>query len=361
MKKSEEATRHNMAFLQCVCQSYLRTNTDSFSWPGHLDSDGLWTAIRDHKLQMVLYEVIKSGKVKLPEHLSAKLEKRARRRSFQKLFCIQELKTIQEAHASKGIFIIPYKGLAIGEMFYGNINQRDFVDIDLAIEEKHIIESAKLMRSLGYEELKGESNFVNVEQSRAYHIDYAWLKQSPNGNFACLAEIHWQATNSALYSPVKFKDLSRISQPRKILSEEFRLFTKVENAYLMILHHGIVDGWFQLRHLVDLVRMMRALDREELSALIIRLEETGMLKAFYYGVQLSKDILEVQLENIVVPALPMFKRYLNAVRSGRLQGKWSVNKRKFFYYLLLHDSQGDRAKSIYRFMRYSFKEIKFKS
>ncbi len=357
---SKKQAEQLMMALQTVCRAYISPHLQAELDIQDVDVSQLWKFIQKHKLQAVLHEVSSHQNFGLPPHFMARLKNRYRKQVFKKLFIIQELLSIQAAHELQGILLIPYKGIAIGELFYNDVNQRDFGDIDFAIEEENIPASAEIMRELGYAELKEESNFEKPKDSRSYHIDYAWVKKSPNGQYACHAEIHWQTTNSALYSPAQFSALENKTEKTKVGNTEIILFSKVENAYLMILHHGIVDGWFELRHLVDLVVTLKALSEEEQATLKTRLEETKLLTSFHYGVQLCRDILGVELGQIFVPSLRNYNKYLKAVQSGSLPGKWSENKSKLYYYLLLHDNHTERIKSIKKFFRFTLRDMKFK-
>ena len=248
----------------------------------------------------------------------------------------------------------------IGIFFYKDITQRDFNDIDFAIEEKNISKSAEVMKSLGYEELKEESDFSVPNRSRSYHIDYSWVKYGDNGRVICNSEIHWQPTNSALFIPDQFKELKKATKPTRVLTEEIQLFSKIDNAYFMILHHGLVDNWFQLRHLVDLVVALKELSSDEVSELKEKLSKANVLMAFYYGVQLSRDLLNVELDVVETPKLHFYKQYLKAFKSGEYVGKWSENKFKLFYYLLMNDNHAARGRSLIKFLKYLLKEKKFK-
>ena len=343
-----------------ICQLYLGNLAEVKNEEIDIDQKSLWRVIQAHKLQAALYEVSQRTDLNLSGSFRNKLEARSKKTLLRKLFHVKEIISIQTAHEKEGIYVIPYKGIAIGELFYNDIHQRDFVDIDFAIEKNHISASAEIMRSLGYEELKEESNFDKLEESRAYHIDYSWVKHDSNGKILCNAEIHWQATNSALISPEAFTDLKAKSEKTVILSKELRLFSKVDNAYLMILHHGLVDNWFQLRHLVDLVKTLRSLTADETDALIQKLEKEKMLICFYYGVQLSRDLLNEHFDINLPASLPKYKKYLEAVTSGTLVGKWSDNKSKLFYYFLLLDNHRERFKALLKFCKYSMKEVRFK-
>jgi len=349
-----------MSSILHICQLYLGNQAEIKNKEIDIEQKILWPVIQAHKLQAALYEVSQRTDLNLSDSFLNKLEFRSKKTLLRKLFYVKEIISIQTAHEKEGMYVIPYKGIAIGEMFYNDIHQRDFVDIDFAIEKNHISASAHIMRSLGYVELKEESNFDKLEESRAYHIDYSWVKYNSIGKILCNAEIHWQATNSALISPEAFTNLEAKSVKTTLLSKELRLFSKVDNAYLMILHHGLVDNWFQLRHLVDLVKTLRALTTEETSALLQKLEKEKMLTCFYYGVQLSQDLLNEHFDIKLPASLPKYKKYLEAVTSGTLVGKWSDNKSKLFYYFLLLDNHKERVMAILKFCRFSIMEMRFK-
>jgi len=349
-----------MALIQRMSQVYLRRNPDIIKGLTLDDPSQLWKLMTEHKLQAIVQHLNKNFDLDILVPLRRRLQRRSKKMILSKLFQLKELISIQTTHEQAGIPILPYKGMAIGILFYKDINLRDFGDIDFAIAKNNIASSAEIMKSLGYVEIQGDSDFENLERSRSYHIDYSWVKYDDKGRIICNAEFHWQATNSALISPEEFEGLESKSQRTKILSKEVRLFSKLDNAYLMILHHGTVDGWFQLRHLMDLVVMLRSLSNKEVESLLLKLNEAKIIRSFYFGVQLSRDILKVNLNMVTVPSLPWYKHYLTAVQSGGKVGKWSENKDKLFYYLQLQDNYSQRMKAVRRFLKFSFRELNFK-
>ena len=358
MAKSKIQSNDPLLFLHEICKVFIK-KLDEIE-PRQLDSDLLWTYIQKHKVEAIVNKVNQTHNLGLSDVLKLEIQQLTLNRFIRKMYVLKEILEIQKAHEVQNIFVIPYKGIAIGSMFYKDINLRDFVDVDFAIEEQHIGQSAEIMKSLGYVEEKGESNFQDLKKSRSYHIDYSWLKFDENNNVLCSAEIHWQPTNSALYSPTKFFNLKTSSQITLILSKEIRLFSKVDNLYYLILHHGLVDNWFQLRHLVDLYLSLQTFNSDDILVLEKKLKEKKALYAYYYGVQLCKDLLDADFENIKVPQLLFYKTYHRKVLSGDLEGKWSENKQKLLYYLILRDSHIDRLSAIIQFCKYLVRELKFK-
>ena len=115
-----------MLYAQLVCQAYGGNNPKVCLDVKSFDISKLWNLIERHKLHVVFYEVRDDTALRFSTDLIAELENRSRRILMQKLFLIKEIVSIQKAHELKGIFIIPYKGVAVGELFYKNINYRDF-------------------------------------------------------------------------------------------------------------------------------------------------------------------------------------------------------------------------------------------
>lgn len=101
-----------MSSVLHICQFYVGSHTELES-EGN-DIDHLWRVIQAHKLQAAFYEVSQRTNLNLANSLLNKLEVRSKKTLLRKLFYIKEIISIQAAHKNEGIYVIPYKGLAIG-------------------------------------------------------------------------------------------------------------------------------------------------------------------------------------------------------------------------------------------------------
>lgn len=351
--------------LQHICQHFLARSADLPLAPAHFENVN-WTTFIDlvyqHKLQAIVWQTMKTYPAYFPPRMKARLGQLAQWQRKRKLDLLRAILQIQTAHEAAGIPILPYKGIAFGQQFYQDIFLRDSNDVDFALEHQHIKASAAIMKKLGYVELKEESNFEQLDASRAYHIDYSWVIYDDQGNILCNAEIHWQPANSALYTTYKFDDLVNQSVPLPILNKSVQVFDKVHHALLVIIHHGLVDTWTQLRHLVDLCLILKAMTKAELQVLENRLIESKLKGCYDYGVFLCQTVLDYQHPTFQATSnyLPIKAQLLKRVVASDMVGKWSENRIKLYYYLRMRDSFGDQLKSIYYFLKFTWFDFRYK-
>lgn len=275
---------------------------------------------------------------------------------------LAEIERIQTAFQSENICVLPYKGLMLATQFYGDLRQRDTGDVDFSIDKKHLPATKKIMESLGYQEKKGASDFTNLTNSRAYYIDYSWVIYDEEGHIEHWIEFHWQAANYALFCPYLFENLASKSTTLSILGHQIQTFSKVEHALIIMIHHGIVDGWGELRHLVDLVKVMEELNDEELLELVKLTEKYKVYTSFCMGISIAEKVLDFKQVRLQPYHLKTAKiaPQIKAILSGAILGDWSEKPIKLWYYLRMRDSLTDRLKSVLFFVRFFFIELRLK-
>lgn len=182
------------------------------------------------------------------------------------------------------------------------------------------------------------------------------------GNILCNAEIHWQPANSALYTTYKFDDLANQSVPLPILNKSVQVFDKVHHALLVIIHHGLVDTWTQLRHLVDLHLILATMTVAEIQTLEKRLTDSKLRYCYDYGIFLCQTILGYQSPATLTSSnsLPIKQQLLKRIVASDMVGKWSENRMKLYYYLRMRDSFVDQLKSIYYFLKFTWFDFRYK-
>lgn len=351
--------------LQHICQHFLATSADFPLASAHFENIN-WAIFIDlvhkHKLQAIVWQTMKAYPARFPPRMKARLGELAQWQRKRKLDLLRAILQIQAAHEAADITILPYKGVAFGQQFYQDIFLRDSNDVDFALEHRHIKASATIMKKLGFVELKEESDFDQLDVSRAYHIDYSWVIYDDQGNILCNAEIHWQPANSALYTTYKFDDLANQSVPLPILNKSVQVFDKVHHALLVIIHHGLVDTWTQLRHLVDLHLILATMTVAEIQTLEKRLTDSKLRYCYDYGVFLCQTILGYQSPATLTSSnsLPIKQQLLKRIVASDMVGKWSENRMKLYYYLRMRDSFVDQLKSIYYFLKFTWFDFRYK-
>jgi len=292
------------------------------------------------------------------ELLNISCQKRLNRSVYQ----LNETQRVATAFAKQKIPLISYKGLTFTKQFYKRIDLRDSVDVDFAISKQHLTKIGEIMSSLGYREAKGKNNYNNLKKTRGYYIDYSWLLYNENNQPVCNVEFHWRATATALYVPLIFDDIFEKQTIIQVQNQTIRTFQPVYQALLIIIHHGIVDGWGKLRHLIDLTQIDKTMNAQQWQNLIELTKKHKTYKAFMIGCCICEQLLEYTFINKMNThqVKKLSDKMIQKIRNDQLNGKWSKQPIKLIYYLQMRDNFSDFFQSLIQFIRYSFIELVFK-
>lgn len=320
--------------------------------------------ILEHKLLSISVPVLRDVRMgkKFPQVINTLIRQKKIRVNRKELL-LNELKRVTLACKLAGIPTLSYKGQILAHKYYESPHLRDSVDVDLAIEEKNLAKSFEVMQSLGYELIKDEGENVDIEKMRSYDIDFSWVLRDEEGNIKINTEFHWQPSHNVLWVPLKFSDIINDTTQVELDGRKLQSFEEIIHIVIVIIHHGIVDGWGKLRHLVDLTVILRAMSAEDIAALSERAKQHKVLNAFLVGVELARNIFEIELaKNLTVPK--EMKALANdmepEILENRLSGKWSDQKKKLIYYIKMRDSFQDKIKSLWVFSKFYFSDKKHK-
>lgn len=324
----------------------LQSNKSEWNW------SEFFNLIRTHKLDAIVFYAFRQIQMgqRRPKVME-QLVKLRKIRSRRKLNLFGEHVRVIQAFAEAKIKIVSYKGQAFTSQFYPHQRLRDSVDIDLAIHEKDIIASSKLMRSMGYVLHKDQSaDEENILKSRSYYIDFSWVKHDDNGNILYNTEIHWQPSHSVLWVPLKFEDIIDQTVTVPVFNKEITTFPTDIQIVIVITHHGLVDGWGKLRHLVDLAQLLRRLTPQEIIDIQPILKRYKVYHTFLLGHELIQRIFNIP----AYPDIPAYRSKIvdqmaQAIMVNELVGKWSDHKIKLYYYLKMRDNWRDRLVSLAKF------------
>lgn len=240
---------------------------------------------------------------------------------------------------------VVYKGLAFAQYFYPSQSLRHSVDIDIGMSLEDIPKASKILFKLGYEDYKNKIDYNNINKSRAYHIDFSYVKRNHNGNIQYNIELHWQAAHEVLQVPYSFKENNHKRVALNIGGNEVYTLPKVELAILILLHHGLVDAWGKLRHLIDLHFILKTLDHSELQLLRSRLKELKLNRCLDYGLN--------QLKILKRETNP--DKLWELILSGNLSKNWSEYPTKFWWHLKMRESNLERIRVLISLVKFKLK------
>lgn len=106
----------------------------------------------DHGVSSLLYQNLARAGDGVPSEVLAALRRRYERNIHKSLFLMRELIRIMDTLEPLGIEVIPYKGVVLSEVYYGDMAMRQAGDIDLFVRTKNVARIRGAVRELGYME-----------------------------------------------------------------------------------------------------------------------------------------------------------------------------------------------------------------
>ena len=137
------------------CRQFLRT---PLNWASLLQ------LAEHHGVVPIFYQALSSLGSEAPPASLALLKQRYETNLHRTLFLARELIRILDRFDALGIDVLPYKGLALAEILYGDIALRQAGDIDLLVRSRDLPRIKAALKELGYT----PHLLLNEAEERAY-------------------------------------------------------------------------------------------------------------------------------------------------------------------------------------------------
>jgi len=115
-----------------------------------IDWETLLRLADEHGTSSIVYQNCSRLDDAVPAAVLTLLRERYEKNIHKSLFLARELIRILDCLATLGIEAIPYKGLALSEVYYGDMAMRHAGDMDLFVRERDVERARKAVRDLGY-------------------------------------------------------------------------------------------------------------------------------------------------------------------------------------------------------------------
>lgn len=212
--------------------------------------DVLFHLAEQHGVTCLLYQSLSSVAEVIPP-----AEMRSLRQSYESnlhkvLLTARELIRILDCLDSRAIEVMPYKGLALAEMLYGDLAARHSGDIDLLIHARDLARIEDAVRDLGY-----TTNLtLSEKQQQAYLISgYECAFDSAAGKN--LLEVQWALQPRFYAVDFDLESIFRRAASVTVAGRELRT-PSVEDLALVLSVHAAKHMWTRLIWLCDIARLM---------------------------------------------------------------------------------------------------------
>ena len=346
-----------ISLVMSLCREFLHTDVKSGSVLDVLSAEetqGHFMAyLKDHKLVSLSTQVLSDYKDRVPKAIWQKTFLYSKRQAMRNMVMHQASTELRRLFDKKGITIRPYKGTHFTRIFHKNLGIRSSIDIDFAITLENLKEASEIMEELGYEAIKGTLNQDHVKRSRAYYLDFPFRKIDKSG-YAIIVEFHIAPAHKALYVPVDFR--SYLDPTKKDSAPSSDEFSNVQLALFTIIHHGAVDLWGKMMHLIDLHQILMVLSEAEKEELKETCSEARIVKFLELGIRLNEHLFGVaynwKYKYKLHPS--RIEKIADDILHSRLSGKWSENRPKLGLHIRFRDSLGDQLRTLRALSRYAF-------
>lgn len=341
------------ALLILCCRLYLNTaarediidfiNSHEIQW--HL----AWKLAGAHGIRPIVYHVSASCEEVVPAPFLHRCRQKCMQIATANLDQLKVLYELINTLKQEGIIVVPYKGLVMGQRFYGSYTARETADIDLLIKPADFPQARRLLLRLGYRERmfydeRFESYFIRTNR------EYKLALDKSNGEQINI-ELQWQPLHNLMGVPLENDYLFQSLSSETLLDTPVPVLS-VTNALLLVLaHHGVADVWRKLRHVLDLaVVVQRKGDSVDWETLQQQLPTLGIERFSSAGGHLSKALFGITLpiphrisDNLKNDLVKDVLRY-------PLLSTEKTNITHLLRHLKLCDSIGDRIAFIRRYL-----------
>ncbi len=220
------------------------------------DWDLLFRLSDQHGVTSLLYQSLESLTDLVPVATLASLRQAHERNIHKSLFLTRELIRILDCVGELGIEVIPYKGVVLSELYYGDLALRQSGDMDLFVRKQDVIRIKTAVRDLGYT----PRLFIPADAEPDYIASgYECTFDSPAGKN--LLELQW-ALQPRFYA-VDFDMQGLFERSRNVTVADHVMKTPSHEDLLLILCvHAAKHVWGRLIWLCDIAQILK---REDLN------------------------------------------------------------------------------------------------
>jgi putative nucleotidyltransferase-like protein len=216
-----------------------------------LDWDAMLRLADQHGVSSLLYQNLMRVQSAVPASALASLRQEYQQNVYKSLFLARELIRILDCLDALGTAVIPYKGLVMSEVYYGDMAMRRSGDMDLFVRRQDVARIKNAVRDLGY------TPRVPIPQhAEADYIasGYEYTFDSPAGKN--LLELQW-ALQPRFYA-VDFDMDGLFERAVNVTVAGRRVKTPSPEDLLLVLSvHAAKHVWGRLIWLCDIARILK--------------------------------------------------------------------------------------------------------
>ena len=252
LKDIDDRYSAEMLFVVMVCRVWFHQagpgELADFLYNHKLDWKQVGRIIKVHQIRPLVYKVLSANPTNIDEIFLEDLKNKCFWIASGNLQKLDEQNHLFKLLKAKGISILPYKGVILSQLLFGDYISRETSDIDFLILAKDFRQVMEVLIEEGYTTPYYNLNFERQILKTSNELTFSKVSDGVELKI----EIHWELTNRMMDIPLPISD---IFQKKKIINIRGQETNTIENEmYLLMLlaHHGGNDVWRVLRHCLDI-------------------------------------------------------------------------------------------------------------
>jgi hypothetical protein len=211
--------------------------------------------------------------------------------AWRNLVLTKELVLITRLLETNGFPTVAYKGPVLATSAYGEISRRQFSDLDILIDKRHILNAKDLLLSEGY----------RLEHNLSHSEAADWLRSDREHHFLMVRaesqfpiELHWSILQRCFAFPIESDQLFQRRAP--VLLEGTTVFGPgPEDMLLILCAHSAKHGWVQLRMIADVDALIRSAPGLDWALIIDQSRALHAGRILALGLVLAHDLLQTPM------------------------------------------------------------------
>jgi hypothetical protein len=297
----------------------------------------------------------------VPEEVRAQLKQQIQVNIQGNLFLTKELLNLLTLFEQHRIPAIPYKGPVLAVSVYGDLGLRPSNDLDILVQERHLLQAMDVLISHGYQMIR-PSSIAQIEKSLqpirinelvqkslwAYQLIFSHPERQG------VVELHWRITPKYVF-PNSSARLWENLKPVMLGGSTVLTFAP-ENLLWFLCVHGTKHQWKRLSWLCDIAELIRAYPDLNWDQVIVQATKLGIERRLYLGLFLVSHMLETPLPRAVekrIHSTPHIKTLVQQVMEKVFDGAEHTTRipyfERFIFQLKAMDHITDRGRYLLRF------------
>jgi hypothetical protein len=259
-----------------------------------INLDDLFFVSEQHSIKPQLANLInRSDSSLIPKEFREKINLEHRGNLCHQMNFVAEFLRIRKLLNDAGILIVPFKGFWLANEFYGNLADRESVDIDLFVKENDLEQIAVLMAGNGYMPQKDFLPYTVSEIKKNFH-EYNFDRFEGDERLFHV-EFHWRMSTEVYGMDIRLEDLSSEILKGKLQDREIDVFSPSANFLLTVMHHGGRDLFRELKQVLDFAMILKKDPGLDWMMILNEAERFKIRNLVFVAVRLAADLSGVQV------------------------------------------------------------------